>query len=50
MIGEVIVWSAEHSDGHWEFHNSKHFCKDTVYPVVKQQYQAWAKKKRRGAK
>jgi hypothetical protein len=32
-IGHVMDWVVNKSDGHWEFHNSKHFCKDSVYPV-----------------
>ena len=49
-IGQTIIWVATDSDGHWEFHNSKHFCKESVYPVVAEQYKAWLKKHKRAKK
>jgi hypothetical protein len=49
-IGDVIDWVVNKSDGHWEFHNSKHFCKDSVYPVVEEQYRTWAKKHKKAKK
>jgi len=49
VIGETLIWAVQKS-GHWEFHNSKHFCKDSVYSVVEQQYLAWYKKNRRAKK
>jgi hypothetical protein len=48
-IGSVIVWAVKES-GHWEFHNSKHFCKSTVWPVLAQQYDQWKEKKDRELK
>jgi hypothetical protein len=50
VVAKVMAWAAEQSKGHWQFHNSKHFCKDSVYPVVEQQYLAWNKKKSRAKK
>jgi hypothetical protein len=49
-IGQTIIWVMTASDGHWEFHNSKHFCKDSVYPVVAEQYKAWSKKQKKAKK
>jgi hypothetical protein len=48
-IYRVIIWAVRES-GHWQFHNSKHFCKRTVWPVVAQQYDEWQEKKDRELK
>ena len=45
-VADVFCWAVQES-GFWEFHNSKHFCKNEVYSEVESQYNAWVKKQKK---